>query len=95
MTEFFTWEFLASFAGCTAATALVTQFTKNLFPRLPTQWLSYFIAVIILVAATIFTVGVNAGNLAIIPFNAILISMASNGAFAAVQRVNGVKPKKN
>ena len=40
MDEFFSWQMLATFAGATAATGILTQFLKNLIPKLPTQWLS-------------------------------------------------------
>lgn len=66
MDEFFSWQMLATFAGATAATGILTQFLKNLIPKLPTQWLSYLLA---------------------------LVSMASNGAFAAVKRAAEGKSK--
>ncbi len=95
MNEFFTWSFLGSFAGCTAATAIITQFIKNLNPikRIPTQWISYFLSLILLYLATYFTVGLTGMEAAIIPFNAILIALSANGAFSAVARV-GASGKK-
>lgn len=94
MNDFFTWSFLASFAGCTTATAIITQFIKNLNPikKIATQWVSYFISLIILYIATYFTNGLTAQQVAIIPFNAILIALASNGAYSAVNRVNSKNP---
>ena len=52
MDEFFSWQMLATFAGATAATGILTQFLKNLIPKLPTQWLSYLLALVLLCAAT-------------------------------------------
>lgn len=91
MNEFFSWEMLGTFAGGSAATAIVTQFLKNLFVKLPTQWLSYIIAVIILYLATLFTGNMTGASAAIVPLNAILISLASNGAYSAVIRAKDGK----
>lgn len=92
MNEFFSWQTLATFAGCAAATAIVTQFLKETFQKLPTQWLSYIIATVILFAATYFTGTLTASSAAIIPLNAILIALASNGAYSAVFRVKNGSP---
>lgn len=62
MDEFFSWQMLATFAGATAATAAIGDFT---------EWTSW----------------------AILPLNAALVSMASNGAFAAVKRAAEGKGK--
>jgi len=85
MNEFFTWEMLATLAGCALATGLITQFLKDAI-KIPTQWLSYILAVIILAAATLFTGGVGAGVWAIIPLNAVIVSTSANGAYAAILR---------
>ena len=92
MDEFFTWQSLATFAGASAAVAIITQFLKNAFKKLPTQWLSYIISVIILYAATYFSTGLTAATAAIIPFNAILVSLAANGAYSTIIRVKNGKP---
>lgn len=94
MNEFFSWEMLGTFAGCSAATAIITQFLKNLFVKLPTQWLSYIIAVVILFLATLFTGNMTGASAAIVPLNAILVSLASNGAYSAVIRAkDGKQPQ--
>lgn len=87
MNEFFTWQTLATLAGASLATGILTQFFKGLFQKLPTQWLSYIIAVLVLVLATLFTGGGDAAVWAIIPLNAVIVSTSANGAYAAVQRV--------
>lgn len=92
MNEFFSWQTLATFAGCSAATAIITQFLKSSFQKLPTQWLSYIIAAVILYAATYFTGALTGASAAIIPLNSILVALASNGAYSAVQRVKNGKP---
>lgn len=86
MNEFFTWAFLGTFAGAALATGLLTQFLKNL--NIPTQLLSYIIAIIVLLGATAATGGAtNLFEWLLIPFNAVLVSLASNGAFSAILRV--------
>ena len=87
VNEFFSWQTLATFAGCSAATAILTQFLKGVFQKLPTQWLSYFIAAVILYAATYFTGALSASSAAITPLNAVLVALASNGAYSAVLRL--------
>ena len=82
---------IASFAGATTATALLTQFLKGIWAKLPTQILSYIIAVVILIPATIFTVGVDWQTLLLIPLNAAIVSLASNGAYDAIVRVRDGK----
>ena len=91
MDDFFSWQTLATFAGASAATAIITQFFKGAFQKLPTQWLSYIIAVVILFAATYFTGGLTLSTAAITPLNAILVALAANGAYSAVIRVSSGK----
>ena len=88
MDQFFSWEMLATLAGATAATGILTQFLKGLFSKLPTQWLSYIIALVILLVATAATGGIGADWTvwAIVPLNAVIVSLSANGAFSAVQR---------
>lgn len=93
MEQFFTWETLATLAGASAATAIFTQFLKELFKKLPTQCLSYIIALIILLAATAATGGFSVGweTWAIIPFNAVIVSLSANGGWSAIKRAMGEK----
>ncbi|WP_101698489.1 hypothetical protein [Clostridium minihomine] len=86
MDQFFTWEVLATLAGASAAVSILTQAFKDAFDRLPTQWLSYILAVVVLGLATLFTGGADAGAWALIPFNAVIVSTSANGAYAAVLR---------
>ena len=92
MAEFFTWALLITFAGASAATSIVTQFLKEPLRKIPTQFLSYIVALIVLLLATAATGSATYwGDWALIPFNAILVSMASNGTFAAVSRFRSGK----
>lgn len=85
MNDFFTWEMLATLAGCSLATGLLTQFLKNSI-KIPTQWLSYIIAVALLFAATLFTGGLTLSTGGIIPLNAVIVALSSNGAYSAIVR---------
>lgn len=91
MDQFFTWQTLATLAGCTTAVGVLTQFFKSAFDKLPTQWLSYVLAIIVLGLATLFTGGADAAALALIPFNAVIVSTSANGAYAAILRAQGGK----
>lgn len=88
MNEFFTWGTLATLAGATLAVGLITQFIKDVpsLKKVPTQLVSYILSVIILIAANLFIGVRDASLLAIIPINAVIVSTAANGAYAAVQR---------
>lgn len=90
MNEFFTWQTLVTFAGASVATAIITQFLKEPLKKIPTQLVSYVIALLILLVATAATGGAGDWTAwAIIPLNAILVSLASNGTFEAVTRASG------
>ncbi len=93
MENFLTWEFLASFAGCVAATSVITQFLKNLsfLKNIATQWVSYFVAFILLLGATYFTGALTWASGALIPFNAILIALSANGTYSAIVRATTKK----
>ena len=84
--EFFTWEMLATYAGAVLATALIVQLTKGIgfIDTIPTRIYSYAIAVIVLLLATFFTGTMSWSQGALCLINAVVVSLASNGAFDAV-----------
>lgn len=89
MDQFFTWELLATFVGAATGTGIITQFVKDvpLLKKLPTQFLSYLIALLILTAATAATGGAaDWTGWAIIPLNAVLVSFSANGAYDALAK---------
>ncbi|MBE6831334.1 MAG: hypothetical protein E7519_14115 [Ruminococcaceae bacterium] len=97
MNDFLTWETLATFAGCTAATAVFTQFLKNagVLKNVATQLVSYGIAFVLLFGATYFTGGLTWATFALVPFNAAIISLGANGTFSAITRVSSSDTDKN
>ena len=86
MNEFFTWTTLATYAGATLATSLITQLIKGLgfIDKIPTRITSYVIALVVLLAATFFTGGLTLESGVLCVVNAVVVSLASNGAFDAV-----------
>lgn len=96
MEAFYTWETLATFAGAAALTGLLTQWLKEAVPKLPTQWMSYLIALVILTMATVATRGGIAwSEWALIPINAVLVSLSANGAFTAAKRALGERNQRD
>ena len=93
MSEFFTWELLGTYAGCTAAVSIITQFIKGVpgIVKIPTQVVSYVIALVIMLCATGFTSGLTPDGIMLTVFNAAVVSLASNGTYAAVTRVSETK----
>ena len=92
MNDFFSWELLATFAGASIGTLIITQALKgvNILNKIPSQGLSYIVALCLLALGT--AAAGSAGDWhdwAIIPFNAVLVSLASNGEFDGVKRIFG------
>ena len=98
INNFLTWDYLLTFTGCVAGTAIITEFIKRLFEKLSSrvyQLISYFVALIIMVggqAATRQAVSWDVVMLDMI--NAAVVSLTSNGGYDAVKAiVKSVKPK--
>lgn len=86
MNDFFSWEMLATFAGCTAGTSILTQFVKNVpvLKNINNQIISYVIALIIMVLTGIFGGTFTADTFTLDVVNAVVVSLAANGAYDAV-----------
>lgn len=86
--EFFTWTVLLTYAGATLATSLITQLIKGLgfIDKIPTRITSYAIALVVLVAATFFTGGLTLETGALCVINAVVVSLAANGAYDAIAK---------
>ena len=88
MDNFFDWGMLGTFAGAAAATGIVTQAVKGVFQKIPTQIVSYVIAVVILGLATAATGGASDWTgWVLVPLNAVVVSLSANGGFEAIKRV--------
>lgn len=91
--EMFTWDYLATAAGATSAVTVITQFIKDLpyVKDVPTQAVSYLVSLVVMFAASFFTGILTIDYAALIPLNAVVIMLASNGAYHAVTK-KAVKP---
>lgn len=85
MNEFFTWGLLASYSGAILAVTLITQFIKGIgfIDRIPTRFVSYIIAVVVLILAQAFTGALNWSSAALTLVNGVLVSLAANGTYDA------------
>ena len=92
MDTFFTWEYLATFAGCALATGILTEFLKKLLYKLPAQGISYVIALVILVVSQLATGTLNSWNVvALDAINAVVVSLTANGGYDALDTLFGKK----
>ena len=91
MNELFTWEILGTYAGCTAAVGIITQVIKTVpgIVKIPTQIVSYAIAISVMLFASAFTVGLTADVVALTVFNAAVVSLAANGVHTAAVKIAG------
>ncbi|OQB24671.1 MAG: hypothetical protein BWY11_00893 [Firmicutes bacterium ADurb.Bin182] len=83
MEGLFTWAILATYAGATLATALITEIFKGVgfIDRIPTRIFSYFVALLVLIAANFFTDQLTWATALLSLVNAVVVSLASNGAY--------------
>ena len=88
MNEFFTWAILATYSGATLFSGIVTQFFKEMgaLKRVPTRLLSYAVAALVLIAAHAFTGDLTPASAALCLVNAVVVSLASNGAYDALAK---------
>ena len=91
MENFLTWDMLLTYGGCVAATILVTEFFKKLFPKMIAQLVSFVIAAAILVVGHLATGTFSVNEVLLYAINAIIVSLASNGGFDAIKGVFGKK----
>jgi len=95
--EFVEWSMLATFAGALMMVLLITQLTKNLslIKKLPTQIWSYVISLAILYPAYFFTGQLTISNAVLILFNGMIVALAANGGFDAINKVLSSVVKKD
>lgn len=95
-TEPFTWEYLVTILGATAATLLFVQLLKlplDKIWKIPTRIVVYFIALIILETATHFTTGLDLSSGLLNVFNAGIVALAAMGAYEMTFRSVDEKKK--
>ena len=90
MSELFNWTMLGTYAGCTAAVGVITQFIKGLgvLSRIPTQLVSYVLALALMLLSAAFSGGLTVEGAVLTVFNAVVVSLASNGGYSAVERIS-------
>ena len=79
-----TWAYLATIAGATAATLLIVQFFKVPLDhvwKIPTRLFVYIIAFVILTVATGFTTGLDANTFLLCILNSFIVALAAYGAY--------------
>lgn len=91
--SFFDWTFLGTFAGALAAVALITELIKGLpaLKKVPTQFVSWVLAFVILILAQLFTGTLSAQSAVLCVLNGAMVSLAANGGYAALKRMMGGK----
>lgn len=83
-TDPFTWEQLATIAGATLATLLIVQLLKlplDKVWKIPTRIIAYVIALIVMIVATHFTIGLTWSNAGLAAINAVIVALAAMGAY--------------
>ena len=83
-TEPFSWEQLATIAGATMATLLIVQLLKlplDKVWKIPTRIIAYVIALIVMIVATHFTIGLTWSNAGLAAINAVIVALAAMGAY--------------
>lgn len=95
MNEFMTAEVLATFAGLVAAVSVIVQFTKSIIKKkFGDGWVRLYAFVISLVLTFIFAKnGTGTEGIVLTIINAILISIASMGAYETIADPRAKKTK--
>jgi uncharacterized membrane protein YqhA len=87
LENFFTWEYLGSFAGIVAFLTLFIQFTKMPLDKvwkLPTRFVLWFVAAILLLVVAYFNGGITPEKVVLTLLNAVLVAWTSMGAYESV-----------
>lgn len=86
MNEFATWASLGTMAGAVAFVTVVVQYIKAPLDKVwkvPTRAVVYVLSLLVLLAAQGFTGGLTAEGTALCLVNAVVVSLASMGAYEA------------
>lgn len=87
MNDFFTWGSLGTYSGAVLVVTMATQFFKGVGPinKIPTRIFSYIVAFVVLLAASLFSGEFTLSGAALCLVNALVVSLAANGAHEAAQ----------
>ena len=93
LQQFFTWQVLSTMTGATAATMLLTQILKGIsfIDKLPTRLLSYIVALVILITATVFSVPVTVSAIVLCLINSAVVALAAQGGYTMLS--DGMRKK--
>ena len=83
-TEPVSWDQLATVAGCAMMTMLIVQLLKlplDKIWKIPTRIVVFFIALIIMLAATYFTKGLTTSTAILTIFNAVISALTAMGTY--------------
>lgn len=73
-------------------TCLIVQFSKGckFIEKLPTQVWSYIVAAVLMLLAMFFTRtnGIHVSDIFLTLLNAVIVALASNGAFSGIQKAS-------
>lgn len=78
------WEGLGTIAGATAATLMIVQLIKAPLDRvwkIPTRIVVYAVALVILMAATLFTGNMSLENAGLAALNAVMVALGAYGSY--------------
>ena len=82
--EPFDWASIATISGATLATLLIVQLLKlplDKLLKIPTRIWVYIIALILMLAATHFTSGLNFSSACLTAVNAVIVALSAMGAY--------------
>ena len=88
--EFFTWEYLTTYAGAVIAVTVIVQFTKELpgICKIPTRAWAYILSVSLLLLSTVFTVSpITPAVILLVFINAVLVAMAAVGGYDITHKI--------
>ena len=83
-TDPFSWEYLATIAGSALATMLIVQLLKLPIDRvwkIPTRIVVFFISLVIMLLANLFTVGLDWSSALLTVFNAVISALTAMGGY--------------
>lgn len=95
MNDFLTWDILTTYSGVILAVTIITQFIKDVgfIAKVPTRITAYFVSIIVMILALLFTGSFTWSAFALTFINAIFVALAANGAFDACNEINNsLKP---